>query len=138
MEKPEMARAIAAALVVAMVVLAAVFFWPDVKSSFRSNETAEEFNVTIFHTRYEPNSISVKQGSMVKLNVLTAEGTSSHMHGITIDDYGINELVTSETKPKTMTFRADGKGTLVAYCGTCLNGPFGREHPEIKMTIVIN
>ncbi len=132
-----MARWMAAA-VVAIVILAAVFFWPSGKMPFRSNEKAEEFNITILHTRYEPNSISVKQGSLVKLNVLTAEGTSNHMHGITIDGYGINELAASETTPKAIAFRADQKGTLTAYCGTCADGPFGREHPEIRMTIIVN
>lgn len=133
-----MERWMAAVLIAAMVALAAVFFWPGVKSPFRSNEPAEEFNITVLHTRYEPNSISVRQGSLVSLNVVTAEGTSSHMHGIAIDGYGINALVTSETTPKAVTFRADSKGTLTAYCGTCANGPFGREHPDIRMTIIVN
>ncbi len=133
-----MARWMAAVLAVIILVLAAVFVWPGGKLPFRSNEAVEEFSVTIFHTRYEPGSISVRPGSMVRLNVLTAEGTSAHMHGIAIDDYGINELVTSETAPKAITFKADRKGTFTAYCGTCANGPFGREHPDIRMTIIVN
>ncbi len=127
-----------AAVVVAAAVLAAVLLWPDGRLPFRSNEQTEEFNVTIFHTSYEPSSISVKQGTFVRLNLFTAPGTSSYMHGITIDGYGINELVTSETTPDVVMFRADRKGTFSAYCGTCANGPFGREHPEIKLTIIVN
>ncbi len=133
-----MKKWIVAAVVVAAVVLAAVLLWPDGRLPFRSNEKVEEFNITIFHTRYEPNIVSVKQGSLVRLNVVTAEGTSSYMHGIAIDGYGINEPVTSETVPKAITFRADRKGTFTAYCGTCADGPFGREHPDIRMTIIVN
>ncbi len=133
-----MSKVLLAILVIALVILAAIFFWPEGSSPFGRNEEVVEFNVTIFHTRYEPNSIAVKQGSLVRLNAVTAEGTSSYMHGITIDGYGINELVTSETTPKVITFMADKAGTLTAYCGTCADGPFGREHPDIRMTIIVN
>lgn len=133
-----MSKALLVVIIAAIVVLSAVFFWPEGRLPFSKEESAEEFSVTIFHTRYEPNTISVKQGSLVRLNVLAAEGTSSHMHGIAIDDYGINELAASETTPKAITFKADRKGTFTAYCGTCAEGPFGREHPDIRMTIIVN
>ncbi len=133
-----MSKALLVAIIAAIIILSAVFFWPEGRLPFSKEESAEEFSVIIFHTRYEPSSISVKQGSLVKLNVLTAEGTSTYMHGITIDDYGINQLVTSETSPTAITFKADRKGTFAAYCGTCPNGPFGREHPDIRMTIIVN
>ncbi len=133
-----MPKAVLVAIVAAIIILTAVFFWPEGSLPFMGSEKAEEFNITIVHTRYEPNIISVKQGSLVKLNLLTSEGTSSYMHGITIDDYGINELVTSETTPKVVTFKADRKGTLTAYCGTCAEGPFGREHPDIRLTMIVN
>ena|SRR3989338_958853 len=128
-------------LVVAVVVilgLAAFFFFPDDKISFAGKKQAVmDFNITIFHTHYEPNSVSVEQGSLVKLNLLSAPGTASYMHGLTVDGYGINALVASETSPVIVSFVADRKGSFSGYCGSCLNGPFGRNVPDKRLTIVV-
>ncbi|MAG16351.1 hypothetical protein CMO88_04785 [Candidatus Woesearchaeota archaeon] len=122
-----------------IVVLAVIFFFSESKTIFKSEPTIDaEFDITIFHTKYEPNSISVKQDDLVKLNVLTAEGTSDYMHSITIDEYNINKRITSETTPETITFKADKKGTFSAYCGKCIDGPFGRDVPDKRMTLVVN
>jgi len=86
----------------------------------------------------KPSTIQVSQGDLVRLNVLTAPDTSSLMHGITIDDYGINELATSDTTPTVIKFTADKKGTFSAYCGTCLDGPFGRDVPDKRLTLIVN
>jgi len=121
-----------------IVILALTFLLPGGKVNVFKKEQAGEFNVTIFHTRYEPNSISVNHGELVRLNVVTAKGTASYMHGITIDEYGISKLVTSETIPEAIEFVAEKKGTFQIYCGTCDQGPFGREHPDIRLTLTVN
>lgn len=119
-----------------IIILAAIFFFPD-KVSFLE-EPAAEFNITIFNTKYEPSSISVPQGTRVQFNVVNAKGTGTYNQGITIDEYGINKVAVSETTPETVTFVADKKGVFSAYCGTCLDGPFGRDVPDKRLTLIVN
>jgi plastocyanin len=96
-----------------------------------------EFSLVIFHTRYEPASFTVNQGDTVRLLARTSSGTESHMHGVTIDEYGINELVISSSQAKTIEFVADRAGTFTIYCKTCWDGPFGTGHPPIQATLSV-
>src|SRR3990172_197776 len=54
-----------------------------------------EFSVVIQHTAYQPNEFRVKMGDTVKFSLLAASGTERHKHGITIDEYNINQVVES-------------------------------------------
>lgn len=133
-----MSKAFVIVAVVVILVIAAFFFFPGDKIPFSGKKQAvHEFNITIFHTHYEPNSISVEQGSLVKLSLLAAPGTASYMHGLAVDGYSINALVTSETFPLEVSFVADRKGSFSGYCGSCLNGPFGRDAPDKRFIIVV-
>lgn len=97
----------------------------------------KEFELTIFHTRYEPASFSVNKGDTVRILARTSPGTESHVHGVTIDEYNINQAVTSSTDPATIEFTADKAGTFTIYCRTCYDGPFGRGHPDIRATLSV-
>ncbi len=132
-----------AVLVVSVVLIAALAFFLfspelDISSIGIGGRHAVEFNVTISLTGYEPNSISVSQGDLVRIKAVAAPGFSSFNLGITIDEYNINEVVGSETVPKVIEFTAKKPGVIQAYCGPCDQGPFGREHPDIRMTVVVN
>ena len=127
------------ALAVIVLVLLAIFLFPFDGPGFgRVGGEAREFDIVIHHTSYEPNRIAVMQGDLVRLNLRTEPGTGAYMHGLTIDEYGINKLVTSETSPEVVAFVADKKGTFSAYCGTCLNGPFGADVPDKRLTLIVS
>ena len=82
----------------------------------------KEFNVVIGHTFYNPSTFVVNKGDIVKFLAIAASGTSSHMHGITIDEYGINQAVTNEDSqnPTVIEFLADKIGEFKIYCKTYL------------------
>ncbi|MBS3174762.1 cupredoxin domain-containing protein [Candidatus Woesearchaeota archaeon] len=103
------------------------------------NPQVKEFQIEIEHTSYTPNEFKVKQGDTVKFLAIVAQGTSSHNHGITIDEYVVNEAVVVEdiNNPKIIEFVADKKGTFEIYCKTCWSGSFGRGHPDIKARLIV-
>ncbi len=96
--------------------------------------------ITIQHTGYVPDTISVNRGDHVKLLVNTGVGTSRHSHGITIDEYTINQAVLTEDKnsPIVIEFDATKAGTFRIWCKTCEQGIFGAEHPKIEGKLVVN
>lgn len=101
--------------------------------------SVQEIKMTIFHTSYSPNKISVNMGDTVRILATAAAGTSSHLHGVTIDDYGINQVVTTEdaNNPVKIEFAANKRGTFKIYCKTCWDGPFGTGHPDIQATLEV-
>ena len=96
--------------------------------------------ITIQHTGYSPETITVNKGDHVKLLINTAIGTSKHNHGITIDEYAINQAILTEDKntPVVIEFDATKAGTFRIWCKTCEQGIFGAEHPKIEGTLVVN
>lgn len=103
----------------------------------QTTNQVKEFRVIISHTGYNPNVFTVKMGDTIKFLATAAPGTGFHNHGITIDEYGINQAVTSETNPITIQFVANKVGTFSIWCKTCWDGPFGRGHPDIRATLVV-
>ncbi len=99
----------------------------------------KEFQMTISHTSYQPDTIEVNKGDTVKIDAVTSPRTANHNHGITIDAYGINQAVLTEdtAKPQVITFIADKAGEFDIYCKTCWDGPFGRDHPEIHAKLIV-
>lgn len=98
-----------------------------------------EVKMTIGHTSYEPNVIEAKAGDKIIIKAVAAKGTSTHNHGITIDEYNINKAVTTEDKenPSIIEFMADKAGEFRIYCKTCWDGPFGRNHPDIEAKLIV-
>ncbi|MFH1787979.1 MAG: cupredoxin domain-containing protein [Candidatus Altiarchaeota archaeon] len=76
-----------------------------------------EFDVVARRYEFEPATIKVKQGDLVRLRVMSADVE----HGIAIDDYGISVTV-PKGEVKTVEFTADKKGEFAfrcpVYCGS--------------------
>ena len=104
-----------------------------------TTQNVKEFRVAIGHTSFNPASFTVQQGDTVRFLAVAAPGTGSHNHGITIDEYGINQAVTREDarNPVVIEFVADKQGTFTVYCKPCWDGPYGRSHPDIRATLVV-
>ena len=99
----------------------------------------KEFAIEVFHSHYEPSRIVVNKNDKVRLLVFASPGTLNHRHGITIDEYHINMATTTEdpNHADKVEFIADKQGTFRIYCASCWDGPFGRGHPNIEMTLVV-
>ena len=122
-------------------VLAVLLVAGCVQSNTSDSSTPGQFQITISHTGgYSPSTFNVNQGETVKFIATTAPGTETHMHGITIDEYEINQVVTTSDKnnPVAIEFVADKAGTFTIYCKTCREGPFGTGHPDIRATLVVS
>ncbi|GEM_PF-3020527 len=102
-------------------------------------EQTKEFFIEIGHTFYSPNKFTVKKGDTVKFFAFSSTGTSSHNHGITIDEYGIDQAVTNTERnnPTIIKFVADKAGTFKIWCKSCWEGRFGRGHPDITATLIV-
>ncbi|MBI4018165.1 MAG: hypothetical protein HY517_04400 [Candidatus Aenigmarchaeota archaeon] len=94
----------------------------------------KQFSMIIGHTFYNPATLTVDKGDTVVIKAVAAPGTASHLHGITIDEYGVNEAVATEdtNNPQIIQFVADKEGFFTIYCKTCWSGPYGRGHPDIR------
>lgn len=80
--------------------------------------------------------VSVNKGDKVRF--LATSDLLSHNHGITIDEYGINEaiLTEDENNPKIIEFGADKSGMFKIWCKTCLTGTFG-PHPWMEAMLEV-
>jgi len=101
------------------------------------NETPKEIRMAIHHTGYDPSLITVNKGDKIRIFAVTGPGTVAHNHGISIDAYGINSPVTSETTPVLIEFVADKTGKFTIYCGSCKTGIYGAAHPDIRGTLEV-
>ena len=106
---------------------------------------AKEFSLLVTHSGYTPNTITVSKGDTVRLLVTTAPGQDWHKHGVTLDEYGINQEVRTSDKanPVKIEFVADKAGTFRIYCKTCNDddgwkGKTGSTHPDIEATLAVN
>lgn len=105
----------------------------------------KEFAMIISHTSYSPDKFTVNKGDTVRFLANAAKGTGAqsgfdHNHGITIDEFDVNQAVPTEVgnPPVVIQFVADKAGEFRIYCKTCLDGPFGANHPAIQATLVVN
>ncbi len=99
----------------------------------------KEFEITVSHTGYNPALLEADKGDNVRIKAVASKGTSTHNHGITIDEYSINRAVLTEDKnsPEIIEFVADKQGEFRIYCKTCWDGPFGKNHPEIEGKLAV-
>lgn len=106
----------------------------------------KEFKVKVDHagyTFYLNNrpvlTPTVNLGDTVKFFATTLTAELDHGHGITIDEFRINQVVltANEMQPKTIEFIANKTGKFRIYCGTCSEGSFGDDHPDIEAEIIV-
>ena len=96
---------------------------PMQPQSIQPTGTVKEIRMTLSHFfGYNPSTITVNQGDIVRILATTELGTGGHFHGITIDAFGVNEAITSETTPKVIEFVASMSGAFQIRCGTCAMG----------------
>lgn len=112
-------------------------------STGSTNQTPEvkEFKVKISHSGYlfylnnrPVLTPSVSLGDTVRFLATSQTDEQDHGHGITIDEYKINEAVkkANEKEPVVVEFVADKTGKFKIWCKTCEEGIFGSDHPEIE------
>lgn len=87
-----------------------------------------EISVRAFQWGFEPGTITVKKGEVVRLMI-----TSSDVkHGFAIPEYGLDvQLSPGDTVP--VEFVADKSGTFTAYCSV----PCGAGHTDMKAKLVV-
>lgn len=87
----------------------------------------------IYHTLYDPASITVHAGELITL--LATSQYIAHHHGVTIDELGLNVDVQTpfDSTGTPITFTAPSTpGNYKIYCKTCYAG-----HPDIEATLVV-
>lgn len=80
---------------------------PEQNANFKQGYTT----VRGFNYGFSPKTITVKQGEIVKLILVSDDSP----HTFTIDELGVNRQFTYG-KDGTVTFTADKKGTFQFYC----------------------
>jgi len=88
----------------------------------------KEFNVVAKQFSYEPDTIRVKQGDMVRITLTSADVP----HGFAINEYGIDQKI-SPSNSTVVEFLADKNGAFTYYC----NVPCGAGHKSMKGTLVV-
>ncbi len=89
----------------------------------------KEFTMTAKQWEFEPNTIEVNQGDLVKLSVTSIDVA----HGIAILDYKINEYLSPGNEVK-IEFVADKKGTFPFACSVSC----GVGHRDMRGVLVVN
>lgn len=69
-------------------------------------------NIRAFNVLNEPETLTVHKGTTVKL---TVENKSPISEGVTIDSYGIQEVIKAG-ETKTISFLADKAGAFTIWC----------------------
>ncbi|HLE07392.1 MAG TPA: hypothetical protein VI933_02090 [archaeon] len=97
------------------------------------------FDMLITHTSYGTPVINVKKGDHVVIRARAIDGTATHKHGITVDELGVNQAVTTEDRdnPQLVEFDATKVGEFKMYCGTCKDGIYGANHPKLNGQVVV-
>lgn len=88
----------------------------------------KEFNVTARRFVFEPDTIRVKQGDAVKLNITSVDVT----HGFSISEFGVNADLKPNQKT-TVEFIASKSGEYTFSCSVVC----GAGHPNMKGTLII-
>ena len=91
------------------------------------------FTMLVTHSGYSEKVLNLNLGDHVVINARTDIGTEAHNHGIAIDELGVNKAVaaTDINNPTVIEFDATKVGTFKMYCGTCKDGIYGANHPQI-------
>ena len=90
------------------------------------------FNVNSRNFVFEPDTINVKLGDTVVLNVFGEDDGSGIGHGIGIPAFGVNKPF-REGETVTVTFVADKKGVFPFFCSVYC----GEGHGDMKGKIIV-
>ena len=79
-----------------------------------SGDAVKEFDTVISNFKYSPESITVNEGDIVRINI---KNNDRIRHGIFIDSFGINDFV-NPGSVKTIQFTAVRKINTNTFCST--------------------
>jgi len=82
----------------------------------------KEINVNAFQFGYDPDTITVKKGDRIKMNI----NNSDVLHGIMIPDLGLRG-------DETLEFTADKQGEFVWYCANLC----GQGHLDMQGKLIV-
>lgn len=86
-----------------------------------TNGEAKEFSITAKQFDFEPSTITVNMGDLVRLHVTSADVA----HGIAINQFGVNTVL-NVGETKTIEFTADKTGSFGFFCSVfCGSGHGG-------------
>jgi len=92
-----------------------------------SNAGASQINVTSRNFAFAPSTITLKLHKRTTLRFVSTQG----MHGITIPQLGINNVVNIGPKPTVITVTPGRTGTFVAHCAVMC----GPGHANMVLTV---
>ena len=101
---------------------------PDQPQPAPDVPTTKSFTITASQWAFSPNTITVKQGNMVRLRVTSLDVP----HGILIQGYDINKVL-NPNETVTIEFTADKKGTFPFRCSVQCGGG----HPDMKGQLIV-
>lgn len=82
------------------------------ESSMSSTTGVKEFTVSGSSYKFEPSTIKVKKGDIVKIIFTNSGGT----HDFVIDDFNVKSKTLKSGEIETVQFAADKTGTFEFYC----------------------
>ncbi|MBI2102078.1 cupredoxin domain-containing protein [Candidatus Woesearchaeota archaeon] len=91
-------------------------------------ESVKEFKITAKQFSFTPETIEVNKGDRVRLLVTSTDVP----HGISINEYGINERLDPGKEVK-IEFTADKEGTFTAFCSVFC----GSGHSNMKGKLIV-
>jgi len=90
--------------------------------------TTKSFTITASQWTFSPNTITVKQGDLVRLRVNSIDVA----HGLMIPDYDINKVL-NPGETVLIEFTADKRGAFSFRCSV----QCGAGHPDMKGTLIV-
>ena len=93
-----------------------------------SSQEVREINITAKQWSFEPETIRVKKGEMVRLNIKSLDVT----HGFALPALGISEVL-EPGKTTTVEFQATREGTYSFFCNVFC----GAGHSSMRGTLIV-
>ncbi len=87
-----------------------------------TTSNVEEYTVKAFRYGYQPDTLTVKKGDLVKITIENEDGT----HGMRLQDFGVEDM-------EYIEFTPDKTGTFTWYC----NNFCGSGHSSMSGTLIV-
>jgi cytochrome c oxidase subunit 2 len=98
------------------------------ESSVSVDGEVKEFDMTAKQWEFDPPTITVSQGDLVRLNISSIDVS----HGFAIPEFGVNQRL-EPNNTATVEFSADKKGTFRFFCSVIC----GAGHSDMSGTLVV-
>lgn len=94
----------------------------ETSNAAETTSGVDEFTVKAFRFGYQPDTLTVKKGDLVKITIDNVDG----MHGINLFAFGVQDMDYIE-------FKADKAGTFMWYCSNFC----GQGHSSMRGTLIV-